>query len=198
MSRAFRWRFQFSLCSLFFLVLAVAVVGSWLPVEMRRQRSERESARAIVADGGKRSRFPSFLRRLIRDGSLEKVTSLDLKGTPVTDADLIHLRHFPFLAYLHLNGTHITDAGLVHLRELRYLISLDLSETKVTDAGLENLRGLKRLELLYVSDTRISDAGLVHLREFTQLVIVCLDGTAVTEQGVNEFEQALPTYEVWR
>ena len=46
-SLLFRWRFQFSIRSLLVLTVAVAVPCSWLAVEMKAARKEREAAAAI-------------------------------------------------------------------------------------------------------------------------------------------------------
>ena len=47
-----------------------------------------------------------------------------------------------------LSGTEITDAALVHLKELKKLESLRLNDTKITDAGLVHLKGLTKLGYL--------------------------------------------------
>jgi hypothetical protein len=52
------------------------------------------------------------------------------------------------LGVIDLSGTCITDAGLVHLSGLRYLSRLDLGDTQVTDAGIRELkRALPSLEI---------------------------------------------------
>jgi hypothetical protein len=48
----FRWRFQFSIRSLMFLTLAVAIPASWLAVEMKWVREQREAVAAIEKLGG--------------------------------------------------------------------------------------------------------------------------------------------------
>ena len=48
---AFRWRFQFSIRSLLVLTVAVAVPSSWLAVEMKEARRERQSAAVIQKFG---------------------------------------------------------------------------------------------------------------------------------------------------
>ena len=87
-SLLFRWRFQYSLRSLLLLVVAAAVVCSWLATEMQRERSQYELARAIVAAGGKAGGVPTWLGKLLRDDSLGVMTCVDLSGTAATDADL--------------------------------------------------------------------------------------------------------------
>jgi Leucine-rich repeat (LRR) protein len=44
------------------------------------------------------------------------------------------------LEALNLQGTKLTDAGLVHLKGLANLQTLDLKGTQVTDAGVKSLQ----------------------------------------------------------
>ena len=64
------------------------------------------------------------------------------------------------LRVLELGGTRITDAGLVHLRGLTNLKMLVLDRTKVTDAGMVHLKGLVNLEELRLQSTAITGADL--------------------------------------
>lgn len=69
------------------------------------------------------------------------------------------------VVYVNLTGTLITDAGLVHLKEMPNLQELNLDGTKVTDAGLVHLNGLTKLTYLYLDDTQITDAGAADLQK---------------------------------
>ena len=48
----FRWRFQFSLRSLLVLTVVVSIPFSWLAVEMKRAREQREAAKEVQSLGG--------------------------------------------------------------------------------------------------------------------------------------------------
>jgi hypothetical protein len=48
----FHWRFQFSLRSLMVATVAVAIPFSWLAVEMKKAREQREAVEALVKQGG--------------------------------------------------------------------------------------------------------------------------------------------------
>jgi fatty acid desaturase len=48
----FHWRFQFSLRSLLVLTVAVAIPFSWLAVEMKAARQQREAVKALLQLGG--------------------------------------------------------------------------------------------------------------------------------------------------
>ena len=47
-SLIFRWRFQFSIRSLLVLTIAVAIPSSWLAVEMKWARRQREAVEASI------------------------------------------------------------------------------------------------------------------------------------------------------
>ena len=65
---------------------------------------------------------------------------------------------------LDLSGTEIDDAGLVHIDGLSNLQELYISETKVTDRGLVNLRGLPKLWKLVAEKTGVTEAGCRELQ----------------------------------
>ena len=48
----FRWRFQFGIRSLLLVTLAAAVSFSWMTVEMKKAKIQREAVMAIQRDGG--------------------------------------------------------------------------------------------------------------------------------------------------
>jgi hypothetical protein len=54
-------------------------------------------------------------------------------------------KHSKGMRYLELNGTKVTDAGLVHVGRLTGLMGLNISGTKVTDAGLVHLKPIPKL-----------------------------------------------------
>ena len=69
-------------------------------------------------------------------GDWFELTMLDLTGTRVSNAGLVHLGELGRLKVLWLSGTPVTDDGLVHLRGLSRLQTLRLDGTPVTDAGV--------------------------------------------------------------
>ena len=52
LSLIFGWRFQFSIRSLLLLAVVVAIPCSWLAVEMKRARKQREAVEEIEKAGG--------------------------------------------------------------------------------------------------------------------------------------------------
>ncbi len=170
-----RWRFQFSIRSLLMLALAVALPFSWLAMEMRKAKEQKEAAvwvemvkgwieydyesTNVVTPG------PNWLRSLVGKDLLSDVVS----------ADLAH-------QYESWNGGESAQWG-----------NLD-----VTDAGLEHLNGFSRLEELQLDNTQITDAGLEHVGNLTQLRTLSLVNSEVTAAGVAKLQQALPNCKISR
>jgi len=94
----------------------------------------------------------------------DKISSMDLAKTKVSDAGLKALAGYKNLKELHLEGTGISDAGLDHLKDLTSLEYLNLYNTKVTDAGLPKLAGLTKLKSLYLWQTGVTKAGVAALK----------------------------------
>ncbi|HAY79371.1 MAG TPA: hypothetical protein DCY79_06135 [Planctomycetaceae bacterium] len=84
-----------------------------------------------------------------------------------------------------LDGTRVTDADLVHLADLQDLKSLNLSRTAVTDKGLEEIANLRRLKFLYLFGVAITDEGVKRLAELDRLEVLCLDDTQITDKSLK-------------
>ena len=118
-------------------------------------------------------------------GSLKQ---LGLESTAVGDGSLEILRRVsPDFFDLNLQGTSITDAGLVHLRPLKQLLQLDLSRTRITDAGLAHLEPLERLRMLALSGTQVQGRGFRHLKA-RQLGELHLEDTPVDDEGLEQLQ----------
>ncbi|HYT91301.1 MAG TPA: protein kinase [Gemmataceae bacterium] len=119
----------------------------------------------------------------------ELAGTLDLQGPQVGDDDLErHYASLTQLASLNLYGTKVSSAGLVHLKGLTQLIGLNLCGTRVGDDGLAHLRGLTNLQELALADTEVGDAGLIHLKGLTQLVDLHLGRTQITDVGLSRLQ----------
>ena len=95
----------------------------------------------------------------------DKIASLDLARTKVTDKGLAAIAGMKNLTELHLENTSVTDAGLDHLKCLAALEYLNLYGTKVTDAGLPKLAGLSKLKSLYLWQTAVTKNGVAALKK---------------------------------
>jgi len=95
----------------------------------------------------------------------EQVTWLDLKETPLADADLAAISNFKHLTRLRLEKTPITDEAMDHLKGLNYLEFLNIYGSKVGDSGIEKLSGLRNLRRLYAWESDVTIAGAKQLEE---------------------------------
>jgi len=93
-----------------------------------------------------------------------KIASLDLARSKVTDAGLAKVVAMKNLQELHLENTATSDAGLDHLKGLATLEYLNLYNTKVTDAGIAKLAGLGKLKALYLWQSGVTKAGVAALK----------------------------------
>lgn len=137
---------------------------------------------------------PSGTSRVAADiGTLSELETLLLRGSDVTDLDLVHLKRLRKLKILDLRETAITDVGLQHVGQMTSLRRLYLGDTQVTDAGLANLKELVNLELLDLDQTQISDEGMQHLQTLTKLNQLGVGQSKVTDAGL-EMLHRLPNF----
>lgn len=209
----FRNRFQFSLRLLFVLTAAVAIPFSWLAVEMKWAREQKEAAEALIKLGGQvqydyRFRYeseslvmpttnttldvPAWLRQVLGDDFFCDVTYIELAYKQVTNADLQHLTALKQLQHLNLWHSTITDTGLEHLEGMNQLQWLGLAGAEITDGGLKRLEVLKQLRWLWLQKNAITDGGLEHLEKLKELKELDLTDTKVTNAGVTRLKKALP------
>ena len=163
------------------MVVVVAVPCSWLAVEMKKAREQKDAVAAIKKGGrsyeyhwrfdanGRDAIEPQppvsewlwlplgidFFSEVVRMGYMSSVDA-----TQFADADVQHLKGLSQLRFLALSPSQITDAGLRKLTGLRRLETLILDQTRVTDSGLECLLNFPKLNSLSLCDTQITDAGL--------------------------------------
>ena len=69
------------------------------------------------------------------------------------------------LETLDMAGSLLNDAGMVHLQRLVRLKKLSIANTIVGDSGIDSLRGIKGLETLDFAGTRVSHVGLSGLKD---------------------------------
>jgi hypothetical protein len=138
---------------------------------MQKVNATGASLMPTAADG-KTYRFTALnVAKEFADGGLDalapiadKVASLDLARTKVTDAGLAKVAAMKNLQELHLENTGIGDAGLDHLKGLASLEYLNLYNTKVTDSGISKLSGLGKLKAIYLWQSGVTKAGVAALK----------------------------------
>jgi hypothetical protein len=195
------------------------------PIEMELTDAGRQFIAEITAMGGSAGRIEpahkfwgllgadetfvvTFSDRKLDDAALawlatnyaNRIGSLHLMDTSVTDDGLRHLKRFGNLQYLNLasvapawaNGkrlTPITDAGMAHL-DLPNLVNLNLDGLPITDAGLKSMPDLPALNSLQLTGTNVAGPGLSRLVAFRNLESLLLNGSPVTGEGLGHLAGA--------
>ena len=178
-SLVFRWRFQFSIRSLLVLTVAVAMPCSWLAVEMKKAKEEKELLEAIMNMKGGGAGFTTV--------SFEPSHGTALLRTLLGDKFFAHLK----------SVVVSSDGQIERLKGLTPFEDLCLKTPQVTDAGLAHIIGLAQLQDLRLEDTRITDKGLIYIAELSQLRYLQLHNTSycptkITDEGVKKLQQSLP------
>jgi hypothetical protein len=168
----FRLRFQFFIRSLLVLVVAVALPFSWLGVEVKKAKEDRELADEIAKAGGSVNQIdwvtdmdfllpeiqlsgPASLSKIFGDYFFRDVFWSVLES----DAPIERLKRWPKLRGIQLRG-RVTDAGIARLKGNRQLYYVNLSGSEVTDSGIDCLTGLAQLKVIKLTDTRVTVAAM--------------------------------------
>ena len=199
-------RFQFTIRTLLVLTVAVALPCSWLGVEMRKAREQKEAVAELEksgclvpyewwpfdADGEpdllsldeqSQSPGPAWLRNVLGADFLSEAVTVYF-DRQADDTPMKPIARLAGMKVLWLNPK-VTDDGLENLRDLSELRRLGLIEANVTDAGIVHLAGLTKLQSLFLDGTQVTDVGLASIVGLTQLRRLSLDGTRVTDAGLG-------------
>lgn len=126
---------------------------------------------------------------------LDKIESLALEGTAMSNSAMAHLKDKSALTLLNLSSTRVGDRGLGYIENLTNLEVLVLHGCGgVTDAGLKHLSKMTKLEWLVLSQTGVAGEGLNDLKTLAALKHLLLAGTRVTNDGLAGL-QHLPQLE---
>jgi hypothetical protein len=200
----FRWHFQFSIRSLLVLTVVVAIPCSWLAVEMKWAREQKEVVEELDKLPGFATCFvqydyeldssddlipnaqapgPAWLRNLLGNDFFANVISVRVSDYPETV--LKSFTEFPHLKTLWIRGCRIRGDRLEQIRFFTELKSLCLADVQITDSGLKHLKGLTQLQELYLQNNAITDDGLKYLKDLSQLQLLRLDKTEITDNGLK-------------
>lgn len=177
------------------LLVAYAVNG-------RVAFSVREDDRAVALPETRRSNADGvlvmpvkadfeYLKPWVDEPHLGKVSdllsiqSLDLRGRPVKDADMVHLRGLSNLRSLVIDSPEVGNAGLKSLAGLSKLGTLHLVKTSVTDPGMSTLAGMGQLRTLNLYRNKVTNAGLAQLKTLHDLEYLAIFGTQVDGSGLS-------------
>ncbi len=131
-------------------------------------------------------RWPPSEAHLAAVGCLADLEELRVRGMPLSNDELKHLKGLHRLQKLRLSYSHIDDLSLSALQDLTSLreLSLRTCEGEVTDIGLANLAQLRRLRVLRLPTCEVTDRGLLHLKGLTEIESLDLQGCDLTEGGL--------------
>jgi internalin A len=114
------------------------------------------------------------------------IIAVHLRGTWVTDAELLDLAHLPKLERLDLSHTRITDEGLLYIKPLNQIQDLNLRYAEqITDQGMLAVKEWKNLKRLNLRGTRIFDGTPAILSGLTGLESLDIAYTQVTDNGLD-------------
>jgi len=103
----------------------------------------------------------------------------------VNDDTLKLLAGQDHLRVLQLSGTAVTSAGLVHLKDLKNLERLNVCLTAVSDDGLEHLAGLTNMKRMTVCASKITGSSFQHLSGMKQLESINLHSSPASDKGLQ-------------
>ena len=121
--------------------------------------------------------------KLERD-SASRITGVDLRGTWVTDTELLDLARIPTLVKIDLSHTRISDEGMLHLKPAKQIVDLNLYYAEqITDQGMAAIRDWKNLRHLNLRGTRVSNGTMAIIGTLPQLETLDIANTQVTSVG---------------
>lgn len=103
----------------------------------------------------------------------------------VTDDWLKRLKGQDQLRRLEVSGTAVTSAGLVHFKDLKNLEVLNVCLTAVDDRGLEHLAGLTKMKRMVVCSSQITGSGFKHLDGMKQIESINLHSSPASDAGLE-------------
>jgi internalin A len=132
---------------------------------------------------------PDWIQELggtVERDSAGDIIALHLRGTWVTDAELLDVARLPKLERLDLAHTRITDEGLLHLKPAKQIQDLSLFYAEqVTDRGISAIKDWQHLKRLNMRGTRIADGALSLVGGRTQLESLDIAYTEFTDNGLD-------------
>jgi acetyl esterase/lipase len=140
---------------------------------------------------GHKAPEPKPLSERVTDDWLEHVAGqedlrrLEISGTAVTSAGLVHLKDLKNLEWLNVCLTAVDDEGLKHLAGLTKMRRLVVCSSKITGSGFAHLQGMKQLESINLHSSPAGDAGLEAIGKLTNLRRLEIVHTNVTDAGLK-------------
>ena len=114
------------------------------------------------------------------------IVAVNLRGSWVSDVELIDIARLPKLERLDLSHTRITDEGMLNLKPATGIRELNLYYAElITDQGMSAIRNWTMLRRLNVRGTRISNGTLEIVSHLPHLEALDIANTQVTDNGLD-------------
>lgn len=110
---------------------------------------------------------------------------LELSGTAVTSAGLVHLQDLTNLERLNVCLTACDDRGFEHLAGMTKMKRMTICASRITGSGFAHLQGMKQIESINLHSAPASDAGLEAIGKLTSLKRLEVVHTNVTDAGLK-------------
>lgn len=115
-----------------------------------------------------------------------RVTSLNLRGSWISDSEMFEIAGLQGLKRLNLSHTRITDEGLLRIKSLESIEELNLEYAElITDGGMTCVRDWRNLTRLNLRGTRVGDGTMEILGKLVQLTALDVCDTDVTDTGFD-------------
>ena len=115
----------------------------------------------------------------------DQLRRLEVSGTAVTSAGLIHLKELTNLERLNVCLTACDDRGFEHLAGMTKMKRMTICASKITGSGFAHLPGMKQIESINLHSAPASDAGLEAIGKLTSLKRLEVVHTNVTDAGLK-------------
>jgi sugar lactone lactonase YvrE len=115
----------------------------------------------------------------------DQLRRLELSGTAITSAGLVHLKDLSNLERLNICLTAVDDRGFEHLAGMAKMRRMVICASKITGTGFAHLGGMKQLESINLHSAPASDAGLEAIGKLTSLRRLEIVHTKVTDAGLK-------------
>jgi Leucine-rich repeat (LRR) protein len=114
------------------------------------------------------------------------IVAVNLRGSWVSDVELIDIARMPKLERLDLSHTRITDEGMLNLKSATGIRELNLFYAElITDQGMSAIRNWTTLRRLNVRGTRIANGTLEIVSHLPHLEALDIANTQVTDNGLD-------------
>jgi sugar lactone lactonase YvrE len=115
----------------------------------------------------------------------DRIQRLELSGTAVTSAGLVHLKHLKNLEILNVCLTAVSDDGFEHLADLTKMKRMVVCSAKITGSGFKHLRGMTQIESINLHSAPATDEGLEAISKLPSLKRLEIVHTKVTDAGLK-------------